>query len=398
VTGLVPPWPDHHPLGGDLAPLVFRLSGDPTPDTIRTTLAALADRHEALRIGHPDQNELGSGEWVARRIFDTWHTTKGSMPAFVRVLARSGHRHEGSPLWTVRRLRLADEDYLLVGLDRSIADAWSQHVVATELCQLFAAGDTPAGPGQLGEFLAHRDEMAAAEAATEQRHWRKTLAGADFTGEPRVSRAPAPITDLFPVVLPDDVAVRLAQFAAARHTTVLAVVIAAVHLTWSAWTGRRDTVLLTEVGNRDDPRFDNSIVPAAQLRPVRVISRPGEPFGDLVDHTRDVLLDVLDHCTVPLTHDIAPVAPFVEQPDLFTVLVEFDTANSPPAGPSGAPTLLDDITVRTARPPRADLHVMVRTPAGAPVIHLAVNPLAMAGHEAVAFRRDLVTSLRSAAE
>jgi hypothetical protein len=240
-------------------------------------------------------------------------------------------------------------------------------------------------PAQFGVILADRAARAGhPEAPAERAHWRRQVIAVDFGADPRVARAGPVPARIRRVPLAAEAVRATVGCASAHRTTVLAVVVAAVHLVWRRWVGSAETVLLTEVGYRADLALDGAVAPIMEPRPVRIGSHRGEGFGTLVDRVRGVLLDVLDNSSIPLAADPTPLLPFTSRPDRMTVLVEFDTANEP-AAPGSALTLLDEADFWAPGPPRADLHVLVRGERGAPAVYLAHNPLAVSEAAAAEF-------------
>lgn len=396
--------PSTWPLTADLAPLVFEVDGRLKPAELRDRLCQLTARHESLRLRHDRADVRLDPEQAVDAAFSVATTLSGDIVDVATAMAMAGYRRPGAPLWSVRHVRRTDgTEHLLVGLDRGVADSWSLHIVAEELIDLYGCGGdgTPPGRGMsaasASEMAAHRASVADGDLAAEHDYWSVVLSDLDFGTDPRVGRSLSLPAVTNAVMLGDDEAVRVADLAAARRTTVFAVLVAAVHRVWGRWIGTDDTLLLTEVGHRDDPRFDRTVASVAEPRPVRVRSARSMEFTDIVDSVRGVTLDVLDHCSVPLAVDDRPVRPFIRAVDRMTVLVEFDTPNAPSAVRAD-PTLRlrDDIAVRCARASRADLHIMLRLGERGPELYVAHNPLAMSAAGAANFRAELADVLRSA--
>lgn len=378
--------------------MVFRVDGHLDVDMLTDRLCILAARHQALRVAWPDLADIGSPERVADEVLDVWDTHDGDVRSFAMAMALAGYRRPSVPLWLVRLVRTTRSgEHLLVGLDRAISDPWSLHVLAQELSQLCGAGPVPElgpAPAQFAAILADRAALADhPDGLAERAYWRRQVSEVDFGADPCVVRAEPVPARARSIPLDAEGARILVTLASAHHTTMLAVVAAAVHQVWRRWVGVPETVLLTEVGYRDDPALDGAVAPVMEPRPVRIVGCPGEEFGALVDRVRDVLLDVLDNTSVPLAVDPTPLRPFTSRPDRMTVQVEFDTANDPTA-PGSMLALLDEIDYWSAGRPRADLHVMVRGDRGAPALYLVQNPLAVSEAAAAEFAEGVSNALR----
>jgi hypothetical protein len=377
-----------NPLGADLAPLVFACPGLGA-GLLTDRLAALADRHEALRLTWPGGTVHDSPDRVVAEALDVWETPAGvgEVEAFGTAMALAGYRRAGAPLW---RAWLAG-GHLVVGLDRMIADPWSLHVLAQELsllCRHGASALPGPRPAALGAVLAERNALAEhPDALGERAFWHRAGPGT-APGGPRIARVgPVPaLTRPVPLTTADTRA--LVALAASHRTTVLAVVAAAVDQVSRRWFCRHagDTALLTEVGYRHDPALDGAIAPLMEPRPLRIPPGGGSP----VARARDALLDVLDNSSVPLAADPTPLRPFLADPGRMTVLVEFDTPNRP-AAPGSLLTLLQ---AEPAGQPRADLRVRVRGEREAPELSLCVNPLAVRDAAAAEFADAVVVALR----
>ncbi|VBA54554.1 hypothetical protein LAUMK191_03134 [Mycobacterium attenuatum] len=386
------------PLGADFAPLVFEASAIDL-DMLVARLAVLASRHEALRLLWPDLS-AAAPETVVDAVAGA-DTHAGDIGSFAAELALAGYRRAGKPLWRARLVATVQpqQQYVVMGLDRLISDPWSLHVLAQELCMLCQGGPPPdlgPAPAQFGAALAERaggsDES---DARTERLHWRRQLAGANFGADPRVPRAAATTARIrrVPLTVADEHA--MVSLASAYRTTLLAPVVAAVHMVWRRQVDAAETVLLTEVGYRGTQALDGTVAPLMEPRPMRIVSDVGA--GALISQARGALLDVLDNSCVPLAADPAPMQPFFDHPDRMTVLAEFDTANQPTVHES-ALNLLDEPSIWAVGPPRADIHVMVRGDHRAPSVYVADNPLAVTGRFADEFAHQLVWALREMSE
>ncbi|MBY0391448.1 MAG: hypothetical protein K2X56_26025 [Mycobacterium pseudokansasii] len=382
------------PLGADFAPLVFQASGI-DPDMLVARLPVLASRHEALRLVWPDLS-VDSPEAVVDAVLGV-DTHGGDISSVAAALALTGYQCAGKPLWRVRLVATVQppQQYVVVGLDRLITDPWSLHVLAQELCLLCQAGPLPdlgRLPAQFGTVLADRAGGSDdSDARTERLYWRRQLAGANFGADPRVSRTAVTAARIRRVPLTPDDEQAMVALASAYRTTLLAPVVAAVHMVWRRQVDAAETVLLTEVGYRDTQELDGAVAPLMEPRPMRMVS--DVHAGQLISRARDALLDVLDNSCVPLATDPAPMQLFFDHPDRMTVLAEFDTPNRPAVSDS-ALNLLDQPSIWALGPPRADVHVMVRGEHQAPSVYLADNPLAVTDQFADEFAYGLVSALR----
>ncbi|WP_176358231.1 condensation domain-containing protein [Mycobacterium persicum] len=383
------------PLGADFAPLVFQ-AVDIDPDMLVARLPVLVSRHEALRLVWPDLS-VGSPEAVLDAVLGV-DTHGGDIGSFAAALALAGYRCAGKPLWRVRLFATVQppQQYVVVGLDRLITDPWSLHVLAQELCLLCHAGPPPdlgPPPAQFGAVLADRAAGSDdSDARAERLHWRRQLADANLGADPRVPRSAVTAARIRRVPLTADDEQAMVALASAYRTTLLAPVVAAVHLVWRRQVGAAETVLLTEVGHRDTQELDGAVAPLMEPRPMRITS--DVRAGPLISQARDALLDVLDNSCVPLATDPTPMQPFFDHPDRMTVLAEFDTPNQPTV-PDSTLNLLDQPSIWALGPPRADVHVMVRGEHRAPSVYLADNPLAVTDQVAEEFAHGLVSALRA---
>lgn len=383
------------PLGADLAPMVFEASRVEV-DMLIDRLPALASRHEALRLGWPDLSDLGSPQAVTDTVLEA-HTHSGDISGFAADLALAGYRRAGKPLWQARlvQTRQSQKQYLVVGVDRMISDPWSLHVLAQELCLLCGTGPIPdlgRLPAQFGAVLTDRTGWSSAsDARIEQLHWQRQVAQANFGTDPRVARTAVTPARICRVPLTDDDEQTLVALALEHRTTLLAPVVATVHMVWRSHVQAAETVLITEVGYRGAQELDCAVAPLMEPRLVRIVS--DQHAGQLIWQVRNVLLDVLDNSSVPLATDPTPMHPFISQPDRMTLLVEFDTPNRPTVDDSLL-NLLDGPNNWAVGPPRADLHVMVRGDYSAPFVYLAHNSLAVTDDFAADFADALILALR----
>lgn len=178
------------------APLCLRLRGDLDVDALRSALAALVARHDALRTAIVER-EGGLVQVVA-----------GSVPVELAVVEAGGENHEQrlhaaralidrqagmpfdlsrTPPWRAALIRVASDDHVF-GFDvsRMVCDAWSHGVLIRELAEFYRSsrdGDTPHVPDLPVQYpdyaLWQRDRLDAGELDKLAAYWRGALAGAE---------------------------------------------------------------------------------------------------------------------------------------------------------------------------------------------------------------------------
>jgi amino acid adenylation domain-containing protein len=238
------------------------------------------------------------------------------------------------PLLRVTLFRLAADDWaLLLALHHIAADGWSIEVLLRELGALYGGASLPALPIQYLDFaLWERQELGGA-LDRQIGFWREALAGAPAllelpTDRPRPSVQSAR-GDSVPLVLPAQVAQRVATLARAAGATRFITLLAAFQALLLRLTPGGDVVVGSPVAGRDRAEVEGLIGLFVNTLALRATDDGRSPFRELLARVRETALGAYDHREVPferLVQEMAVERSLSHTP-LFQVL--FDLQDAP---------------------------------------------------------------------
>lgn len=307
----------------------LRLLGDLDAGALRRALTGVVRRHEALRTtfdaidGQPvqiphdtlhvpfeqaDVSGLAEGRRQAR--LDS---------AVARDLARPFDLRTG-PLLRALLIRLAEQEHVLVlTLHHINHDGWSMSIVTRELGELYrserAGTDAGLPPVQLhyADFSVwQRDHLTPATLARSLEYWKERLAGLTPLELPSDRPRPPVRTsagDVESVDVPAEVADGLRAVARRRGATLFMTLAAATQVLLARWTGQSDIALGTPVAGREQPGLEEIVGFFLNTLVLRGRVEPRMQFAELLEQTRESVLDAFQHEEVPFEQVVEAVQP-----------------------------------------------------------------------------------------
>ena len=228
---------------------------------------------------------------------------------------------EEGPLLRMSAYRRADDDWLVLATTHHIVvDFWSLILLLEEVGRIYpviAAGgvpDLPPSQGNYAEFVRRQEAILAGPRGAElQRVWREQLAGIPTVLELPTDRVrPRSFTgraDSVALELPADVVAGVARLAAAERVTPSAVVLAAVQVLLSRYSGRSSFVIGTPFPGRSHQRFADTVGFFVNMLPLPARLDDAPTFATLVRRVGATLVAALDQEDYPLAsivHDLVP--------------------------------------------------------------------------------------------
>ncbi|MDQ3898504.1 MAG: amino acid adenylation domain-containing protein, partial [Actinomycetota bacterium] len=326
-------------------PAAIRVHGAVDADVFRATVNEIVKRHEVLRTafaevgGEPFQLVLPEvavplavhdlrGLAAARR--------EQEAVALAEEDARTPFNLRDVPLVRTGLVCLDDDDYVvLVNFHHIVADGWSIGIFADEFREIYAAlsagrpPSLPPLPIQYADFASwQRRRLAAGSFGDQIAYWKKHLARlpllelpTDFPHRAVQGFEGETLYIRFPVELSD----ALRRFSRERHVTLFTTLYAGFNALLHRYTGQDDIVVGEPIANRNrveiEPLigfFVNSLVLRTDVS--------GDPtFLELLDRSRDVILDADANQDVPfevLVEELAPERSLGRNP-LFQASLQF---------------------------------------------------------------------------
>ncbi len=332
-------------------PTALRVRGPLRPRALARALAALAERHEALRTVFP----ASGGEPVQRvrppapvplPVVDL-----AALPAdragreALRLAGEEALRPfdlGAGPLLRSTLLHLGDEDRaVLFTLHHAVSDGWSVGVLTREVSELYAAsaeGRAPALeplPVQYADYAAWQHRWMSGEALDAQlAWWRGRLEGAPPLLELPVDRPRPARPDgrgaAVRVELPAALSERVRARARQRGATPFMALLAAWQALLARWSGVDDVVVGTPVAGRDRPEVEGLIGFFVNTLALRARVPADETFEGLLGRVREDVLGAFAHQDLPFERLVEALAPDREagHTPLFQAIFALQTADA----------------------------------------------------------------------
>ncbi len=345
----------HHRLSPDeptySMPFCNRIRGALDIDALRSALAGVVARHEALRTTVAESEE-GPAQIVAADVpvelpvvpveGDTVEQRLARAREQIQTDVRVAFDLSKGPLWRAALYRLADDDHLLLfNVHHVVFDGWSQAVFAGDLAELYRAakhGGTPTLDDlaiQYADFAAWQRAWLSGDRLDElNRYWRDKLHDApvlDFVSDrPRPSQVSFTGT-VAEFDLPPDSVPAVESMAKQTGTTPFIVYTAAFLSLLHRYTGQDDLV----IGSPNANRRHSSVEPVIGFFINQLVLRTdlsGDPtFGELVTRVRAAVQEAFAHGDLPfgkLVDAVRPPRDPSRQP-LFQVAFALQDAGAP---------------------------------------------------------------------
>ncbi|MFF9077669.1 amino acid adenylation domain-containing protein [Streptomyces sp. NPDC014872] len=298
----------------------LRLTGELDVVALRSAVAGLVARHEALRT---------TFDSVDGRGIQTVHTPD-DLEVPVRETGLDEAFHEAvsvpfdlvaGPLFRVLLVRLSEREHVLVlAMHHIVTDGWSMGVVTRELSALYTAAvrgedaDLPESPVQYPDFAVWQRRRLEADGALDEElaYWKTQLAGLEPlelpTDRPRPAvRGTGGALHAFDV--PTALTDRLTEVGRTRGASLFMSLTAVTQLLLSRFAGRRDIALGTVVSGRERAELENLVGFFANTLVLRTAIDEARSFEDLLTRVRGTVLDAFAHQDVPFSRLIEELAP-----------------------------------------------------------------------------------------
>ncbi|HEX3526199.1 MAG TPA: amino acid adenylation domain-containing protein [Thermoanaerobaculia bacterium] len=343
-------------------PALVRWEGPLEAPLLERSLAAILERHEALRTtfdavdGEPVQ-VIGPAPACRLATADLSGLPRERREREVEELATAMARRPfdlaRGPLVRFHLFRLGERDHrLLVVFHHIVADWWSLGVFLRELGA--AEEPLPPLPVQYADFaLWQRRWLSGARLEAQLDHWRRSLAGVPQLDLP--ADRPRPAQRTFrgasrPFVLPAALSARLGTVARGAGVTRFMVLLAAFQALLQRLSGQTDFAVGTPIANRNQPWIEGLIGFFVNTLALRADLAGSPAFRELLRRVREVSLGAYAHQDVPFERLVEELVPRrdLSHPPLFQVLLTFQ--NEVPARDLPGRTLrLQGLALDTAK-------------------------------------------------
>jgi len=290
-----------------------RVRGPLGTEALRRALAAVIDRHEALRTVF--RVEDGVPVQVVRNRMDVPVPVVDTHPSEVEASFRQDAEKpfdvEHGPLMRMRVLRLGPEEHILLLVMHHLAmDGWSAAIMFRELsagyrsCTDGQDAELPALPIQYADYAVwQREQLRGARLDGLLSYWTDCLDGAQPLLLPADRPRPAVRSNRGETVefrLAAELAAALETFAREQRATLFMVLLAALKALFARYSGQRDILLATVTANRNRPEIAGLIGDFINTLVLRTDLSGDPTVAELVSRARDTCRDAYAHQELPI--------------------------------------------------------------------------------------------------
>ncbi|MFD0371242.1 amino acid adenylation domain-containing protein [Streptomyces sp. NPDC127114] len=392
----------------DRLPLCLRLRGDLDAGALRTALAAVVARHEALRTavvtreGGPVQvvaPEVRVDLTPAEAPGDDHERRLAAARALVEERIAAPFDMGRAPLWRALLVRVAPDDHLFLFVaHRVVCDERSLALLTGELAEVYRAskdGDAPRLPALPVQYPDHaawqRDRLDGAELDRLAGYWRDRLAGAEVlefpTDRPR-GDTPTYAGDARGFTVGHEALERARTLAREEGTTPYDVLLAAFFTLLHRYSGLDDLVIGSPDANRRHASVAPVIGPFADTTVLRGDVSGDPAFRELVRRVGRVVSEAHEHGGLPFAELVRAVDPAHDpsRPPLFQIVFAARDADAPTELP-GLTTTREDVATDTSRHDMSWTLVEPAVPGTDAVLHIAFNTHLFDGESIARFAR-----------
>lgn len=311
-------------------PTALRMFGRLKIPALQHAFDELVKRHEGLRVrferrgGWPVQ-VIDTAQPVALQIEDVselaFDNRESRLQELLREKALAPFDLSRGPLLRVALVKLtSDEHALLITMHHIICDAWSIGVLLRELDILY---DTypqrpryPLSPleVQYADYALWQREWLQGEVLGKQlAYWKTQLAGVPATLELPTDR-PRPGVPTFNGALrlfrlPAALSGRIAELAKKEGATLHMLLLAALQVLLSRWSGQHDIVVGSPIAGRTHRQTEGLIGFFVNMLMMRANLNGNPTFAELLRETKETALQAYAHQDVPFEKLVAELQP-----------------------------------------------------------------------------------------
>ena len=301
-------------------PLAFRLTGIVDVTALEKSLDEIVRRHDILRTIFPSQDGrpvqvIVSAMPLTLPIMDLRALPDASREAEVQQRATAESRQSfdlaQGPLWSVKLLRLADEEHVfLLNMHHIVFDGWSFDVFFRELTALYTTFSTgkpsplPALPLQYSDFaLWQRMWLQGATLEAQLTYWKQQLGGNLPVLELPTDRPRPPLQSFRgacqSLVLPQHLTEALKALSRQEGVTLFMTLLAAFKTLLYRYTGQEDLLIGAPIAGRTRVETEALIGFFVNTLALRTNMGGNPRFRELLGKVREVALDAYDHQELP---------------------------------------------------------------------------------------------------
>lgn len=323
IDQLAPGSPTYNVMGA------WRIQGPLNVEAVHKSLQEVVCRHESLRTrfevvrGEPTQI-IEQEVCLDFPLADLTSVPAAQREAAARKMVQAdmeqGFDLRYAPLFRVKLLRLAAEEYLLtVTIHHIVFDGWSLALLTREFSELYQAYSTgeeshlPELDVQYPDFAVWQREWLQGGVLDEQLHfWKKQLSGAaalelprDFSRPPVMSHRGGSLKS----VISAELTAKLKEVSRREGVSLFMTLLAGFDVLLSRYTGVDDISVGTPIANRNRLEIENVIGHFVNNLVLRVDVSGNPNWSELLKRTRQVTLEAYQHQDLPFEKLVEELQP-----------------------------------------------------------------------------------------
>jgi amino acid adenylation domain-containing protein len=334
----------------------LHIEGPLEVEALRKSLAALVERHEVLRSAFPSRTGRPFQVVHAELAIDVplvdlnaHGNPQAEVERLTFELADQVFVLEEGPLIRAALYRTsANEHVLALCMHHIVSDAWSLAIGVRELFELYeaeVAGETADLPALTHQFVDYaqwqRDRLREGGFEHQLDYWRRKLREGppDLrlpTDRPRAARSSFEGETLHRELSKATVGA-LHGMSVQNRATLFMVLLSAFHVLLHRYSGATDLAVGTPIANRNRLASESLIGPLVNMLVMRGDLGGDPTFLELLERTREVVLQAFDHQDVPFERVVAELNPerSAGGAPFFRVMFDHQSVPVPRALPSG---------------------------------------------------------------
>jgi amino acid adenylation domain-containing protein len=334
--------------------LALRLQGRVNKAALQWAFDELVKRHEILRVHFERQGgravqATGSPEPFTLHLEDLSglgaEERESRAQGLLREKALERFDLKRGPLLRAMLVKLAEEEHLLlVTMHHIVSDGWSMGVLLREIGVLYeayvAGGSSPLPPleVQYTDYAVWQREWLQGEVLEAQlAYWKKQLADAPAVLELPTDR-PRPGVPSFGGALRRfqlgaELSERIGGLAKQEGVTLYMLLLAALQVVLSRWSGQRDLLVGSPIAGRTNAQTEKLIGCFLNTLVMRGDLRGNPAFREFLARTREAALQAYAHQDLPFEKLVAELQPERDLSRQALFQVWFALLNQPAEGP-----------------------------------------------------------------
>lgn len=311
-------WPDRPAY---VVPAAYRIRGRLDVPALERAVAAVLDRHEALRTffptvaGKPHQRVRTAVPGLTVSDLSGADDPVAAARALADAQAGLAFDLSEGPLVRTELLRLGPDDHvLLVTVHHIVFDGMSLDRFAAEVSGAYKGSELPDLPLQYRDFaVLQRDHLDEDRLERHLAHWRERLAGVPLVLELPTDR-PRPDSPSFagaviPIEVPAEVTSALRKMAREHSCGLHPVALAAYHALLARHTAATGVVVGTTIAGRLRIEVENLLGFFVNTVPIYGEMADDPPFAELVRRVHEAAVEAQEHQELPFEKLVEELTP-----------------------------------------------------------------------------------------